>query len=491
VGERWSSRFGFILAATGSAVGIGNIWRFSAVVGESGGGAYLLPYFVAVVLFGAPLMMLEFSIGRHYRADLVSAFKRVSRRFEILGWIIATIVFTILSYYLVITGWTLAFLVMSSTGVAQDFDRFTGGMWPVFSFAACALVTGLIVAGGVRAGIERLATIVMPLAFVILAALALYAVTVDGWGEAVDFLFTPDMARLSEPGIWSAAIGQAFFSLSVGFGVLLTYGAYLDDEVDIVRSTMWIAGADVLVALLAGMVIFPIVFTHGLEPTVGAELAFTTLPAAFDLVPGGTILAPAFFLLLFLAAITSAVSIAEMNVAAVRNATSLTRRQTAAILTGLVFLLGLPSALSYSSVNLEVFGWRVLDLLDDTVGTMGLPIAGLIIVLVFTRHRVMTWLPQQLETATHAARLWLVPNLRYVVPVVLAVVTVSRIALDIEPLGWQWFPDFEELGRFTQLALTVVLLAVLTAMTIGVIRVLRLRWAAWSEDREEPGPDDV
>jgi NSS family neurotransmitter:Na+ symporter len=471
--ERWSSRLGFILAGVGSAVGIGNIWRFSSVLGQNGGGAYLLPYLIAVFGFALPLMALEIAIGRRYRDGVVGAFGRWRPQARILGWVIATAVFTILSYYLVITGWTLGYFVISAAGQRVGFDEFTGGWWPVATFAVSALATGAVISLGVRGGIERLSRTVLPVAFVLLIGLALYATTLEGFGEGMRFVFTPDFSVLSRAEIWSAAFGQAFFSLSVGFGILLTYGRYLDERDDIVGSATIITVSDLGVALLAGLVIFPVVFTQGLEPAAGAELAFTTLPLAFSGLPAGGLLAALFFLLLMLAALTSAVSMLEVNVAAVAEATALTRRGATWVLTGLVLLAGLPSALSYSGVDLQVAGWRILDLLDETVGTVGLPLAGLVIVLVFARAMPLEWLREELRIGRRGLRRALIPLLRWVIPAVLAAVTASRLVFGLDPAAWHWLPGVEALPRGWGTVVTVAIYAALVASTLAVIWGLR------------------
>ncbi|MDD1653639.1 MAG: sodium-dependent transporter, partial [Methanomicrobiales archaeon] len=269
--EQWSSRLGFLLAAIGSAVGIGNIWRFSSVVGQNGGGAYLIPYLLAVFVCGVPLLALEMAAGRHFRGDVVAVFHAVRERFRIIGWFICVVVFLILSYYLVITGWTLAYLVFAATGAAVSFDGFTGSLLPVLFFLLAALATGGIISLGVRGGIERITTVLLPLIYLILGVMVVYAVTLPGFSDGIAYFLTPDFSVLGDPGIWSAAVGQAFFSLSVGYGILITYGAYMDRGIRIGRSSLIIAAADTLASMLAGLVIFPLVFTFGLEPSMGAQ----------------------------------------------------------------------------------------------------------------------------------------------------------------------------------------------------------------------------
>ncbi|MDA0301782.1 MAG: sodium-dependent transporter [Chloroflexi bacterium] len=475
--ETWSSRRGFLLAAVGSAVGIGNIWRFASVVGQNGGGAYLIPYVLAVVACGIPLMVLELAVGRRLRTSMVGAFRHVGARLEPLGWLVATVVFTVLSYYLVITGWTLAFFAGSAVGRPVEFASLTSGMIPVLTFVLSAIATGLVVSLGVRAGIERAASVLMPLALLVLLVLFVRAATLPGFGEGVRYLFQPDFSVLADPGILSAAVGQAFFSLSVGFGVLITFGAYLDRDTDIPHSAIVITLADLGVALLAGMVIFPMVFSFGLTPTAGAELAFTTLPAAFQQTFGGRLLEPAFFLLLFVAALTSAVAMLELNVAALEERTRLTRRQATVLLTALVILLGLPSALSYSALDLRVWGWRILDGLDETVGTMALPLTALLIALVFTRRLARADLDQEYGVGPGAPawRRAIRPVVTYVIPLVLVGITLSRLALNIDPAGWHQLPGIAFIGSVWQLVLTVVILAALLANTLTVVRLIGRR----------------
>ena len=251
--ERWSSRLVFVLAAIGSAVGIGNIWRFPMVVGQNGGGAYLIPYFLAVVGLAIPLMILEMAVGRHWRRNLVASFGRAGKRFEIVGWLICLIVLLILSYYLVIMGWTLAYLLFSLLGSTVTFSSFTSSLEPLAYFLISVLATGLIVSLGVNMGIERIVSIMIPFAFLILVALVLFCVSLPGFHPGMDFFIQPDYSMLRRPDVWSAAIGQAFFSLSVGMGILITYGAYLEDDMDIPHSALIITFSDLLAALLAGI----------------------------------------------------------------------------------------------------------------------------------------------------------------------------------------------------------------------------------------------
>lgn len=420
VQERWSSHAVFILAAIGAAVGIGNIWRFPSVLGQNGGGAYLIPYLVAVFVFALPLMILEISAGRHFRGTVVSAFAAVRPSFRALGWLVCAIIFLILSYYLVITGWTLAYTAFSAAGSTESFSTFSGSFLPVLSGMIAVVLTGIVVALGVRQGIERISVLMVPVIIVVLVLLVLYCTTLSGFFEGIAFVFTPDFSVLTRPGLWMAAFGQAFFSLSVGEGILLTYGTYMDRKQDIARSSLIISVADLGVALLAALVIFPVVFSFGLSPSAGTELAFSTLPLAFSLMPYGNIIAVGFFIVLFFAAFTSAVSMLEVSVAAVQEALGWTRQKTTAVLTAVLLLVSLLPALSYSAARLLLFGIPVLDLMDETVGTIGLHLSAAVVAIAFT-----WFLPREVfESETKQSFLMsrvVFPLCKYVIPAVLLV----------------------------------------------------------------------
>ncbi|WP_436927671.1 sodium-dependent transporter [Halosimplex amylolyticum] len=462
--DLWSSRSGFILAATGAAVGIGNIWRFPSVVGRNGGGAYMIPFLVAVFVFAVPLMILEINSGRRTRADIVATFRGVGPRFRIFGWFIVAIVVLILSYYLVITGWILAFLGSAITGSEVSLASFTATYAPVLSFTVSLAIVAVVLSLGVREGIERVTTVLMPFVFVILLGMAVFSMTLSGFSEGVAFFLTPDPSVLGDPLIWSAAFGQAFFSLSAGMGILLTYGSYVGEEMDVPEAAAIIAVADVVVAVLAGIVIFPIVFTFDLEPSLGTELAFSTLPAAFSLLPGGRIGAVAFFSLLFAAAITSAVSMMEVGVSTIRGATRFSRRQATVLVSGLVFLLGMPSLLSYTPFQLHLWGTPFLDLLDNTVGTLGLPVTALMITIsfgYFARHKEVR--ESRIERLTAIST-------KYLLPPVLVVIVASQLFLGFDFPGWHTLPS-------STLDRSLVSAAILSVIGILAYLLLRLQRA--------------
>jgi len=472
--ERWSSSIGFLLAAIGSAVGIGNIWRFPAVLGQNGGGAYLIPYLIAVFLFAMPLVLLEITMGRNFRSAIVSAFRSVRPEFRFIGWLLVGIVFIILSYYLVITGWTLGYFCLAGTGHTVSFGTFTATWLPILFFTCATLATGLIVSQGIQKGIEKISLVLLPVSVIILGIMAVYGIFLPGFWDGIRYLFTPDFSVLGNPLIWSAAFGQAFFSLSVGEGILLTYGMYLERDQNVAQSTWIITVADLGVAILAGFVIFPIVFTYGLAPEIGAELAFTSLPLGFARMPVGQLISAAFFIALFFAALTSTISMLEVSVAALRESLGWSRIRVTAVLTGGLLVAGLPAALSYSTVHLTFGGIRVLDFLDETVGTVGLPIGALLISLVFS------WFVPE-EVFREASGLspgitrFLIPLYRYGIPLVLALTTAGRIAAGFDFPGTRLLPGSSYIGQILQAEGILAIVVIVTAAAVIICRIRTCR----------------
>lgn len=468
--ERWSSHLGFILATIGAAVGIGNIWRFSSLVGENGGGAFLIPYLIAVFIIALPLMILEITMGRRFRGTVVSSFAALRPEFRILGWLICAVVFLILSYYIVITGWTLAYATSSALGTTTSFATFTGSYIPVIFGIIAIVLTGIVVSFGIQKGIERIAITLVPLMIGILILMAVFCATLSGFWEAVLFIFTPDFSVLSRPDLWVAAFGQAFFSLSVGEGILLTYGAYMSKDDDIFKSATIITVADTGIALLAGVIIFSIVFTFGLAPAAGTELAFTTLPLAFSLMPAGYFVAIAFFLVLFVAAFTSAISLLEVCVASVQEASGWSRTKTATILTAILLLVSLGPALSYSAAQLSFWGVPVLDFMDETIGTLGLYLTAIIIAVAFT-----WFLPHKTGGAKPAAGSTIKRAVffvcKYIIPVTMVILIVLHMIMSFDPtdatylIGKRYIQSFVQMGGVL-IAIAGIYIMVLLIKTI-------------------------
>ncbi len=367
----------FILAAIGSAVGLGNIWRFSYMAGEYGGGSFIILYMLSVILIGLPIMILEFTAGRHFAAPLSQAFAKIGKKFYYASIIPHALNLLVLSYYIVVTGWTLAYLFSSFAGFYKPLGEFSQmPEFVVFTPITLAMVF-LIMRSSLREGIEKTNKILMPVFFAILALLVIYSLTLPGLGQALSF-YTHFGNITLETAV--AAIAQSLFSLSVGAGIMLTYASHLGKKDKIASSAGIVALADTSIALLAGIAIFPIVFTYGLNPAGGATLAFDTIPLAFMQMPLGNILMPLFFLLLFSVAITSAISMAEVIVADVFE--KFDRKSAALYAIALIALASIPSILSYSSANLKFAGIPVLDYLDGTIVISAAPIVALMLVLV-------------------------------------------------------------------------------------------------------------
>lgn len=376
-GERWSSQAGFLAAAIGSAVGLGNIWRFAYVAGQNGGGAFLVAYVIAVALCGLPLLAWELSAGRRYRGGVVAALSAIHPRLRLLGAGIALLGFVLLSYYLVITGWTLAYALYTLLGLDTTFDRF-GASWgsPVFFLASTAVCFG-IVALGVSRGIEQVCKVLIPILAVMVVGLAAYGLTLPGRDEAVQFFFQLRISELLSPKTWAFAIGQAFFSLGVGMGVMITYGSYQEGRRSLAIPAWAIAGADSTIAVMAGLAVFPMVFSLGFSPAAGPQLAFVTLPQVFDQMGAGVFIGTVFYLLLFIGAVTSAISLLEMAAVALAESTGWSHTRSRWTILLPLATLGTLVALSYSPVGLSFGGKPLLDTVDTAVGTFGLLAAGL------------------------------------------------------------------------------------------------------------------
>lgn len=437
-GPRFASRFGFIMAATGSAVGLGNIWRFPFVAGENGGGAFLLPYIAAVLVLGLPVMIIEIRAGRGSGRGVVGAFEAASKRARPFGLIIAGASLLLLSYYLVVTGWAIGYLGHGVVDQRPGFDTFTAGANSVWFFLAATALTGGIVVLGVNKGIEASSRFLMPILVVVLVGLAVYGMTLPSRDAALRFFLSPDFAALSDPVVWIRAFGQAFFSVGVGMGVLITYGSYVPRGIDVTKSSVVVAFADTSIAILAGLVIFPLAFSFGSSPGSGPELAFDTLPRAFDSfgAPAGYLVAILFYAALSVAAITSAVALLETAVVSIVDVFRLRRVIGLGLVAGALLLMGLPSALSYSGSGLVVLGRPFLDVADALVGTLWLPVGVLVTVIVlgwlYRRNERESPGSSRLDRLTSWSARWLVPS---AIVVVLGAMAFDLLRHRILPQG--------------------------------------------------------
>nr|VFK55101.1 MAG: neurotransmitter:Na+ symporter, NSS family [Candidatus Kentron sp. TUN] len=396
--EHWSSRLGFILAATGSAVGLGNIWKFPYVTGENGGGAFVLVYIACIALIGLPIMMAEVLIGRRGQRSPIHSMRIIASRenassgWQVVGWSGVVAGFIILSFYSVIAGWSLAYIFEAASGVFVDADAkkiadiFTNLLGSpgrlIFWHTVFIGITIFVVAGGVRSGLERAVSVLMPTFFILMLVMVGYAAIATGkFGEGAAFLFRPDFSKLTGTSIL-VAMGQAFFSLSLGMGVMLAYGSYLPQRVSIGRSVFAICIADTLVALIAGLAIFPLVFAHGLEPGAGPGLVFQTLPLALGQMGGGVLFGTLFFMLLVVAGWTSSISILEPTVQWMEERFGI-RRISAAVSAGIgAWLLGLVTVFSFNLWDeFKLWGKTPFDLLDYLTSNIMLPLGGLLFAL--------------------------------------------------------------------------------------------------------------
>ncbi len=359
----WSSERAFVLATAAAAVGLGNIWRFPYIAGENGGGAFIIAYIIAVVVLGVPLMVLETTAGKRSLGSPVRTFRKMRKGGALFGWIVVGLTVLVMSYYLAITGWTLGYAIDSYTGSISSFENFTDSFASVWYFFIAAGVAFLFVLRGLRA-IEWLAKLMMPILIGIILFMAGYSLTLSGAGEALSFLFNPDLSRLASPTLWLLALGQAFYSLAVGQGYLITYGSFVPKNTNLPRASSIVAGVETSVALLAGIIIFPIIFTFGLNPGAGPELAFVTLPIAFAGIPIGGILATLFFTLLFFAAISSCIAGMEVIKTAVKEERKTTNGKAALLAFVPVLPLGFLSAMSFTPAGFEVLGQPFLKVLD-------------------------------------------------------------------------------------------------------------------------------
>jgi len=427
--ERWSSRLGFLLAGIGSAVGLGNVWRFPYITGQNGGGAFLIPYVISVLLLGIPLMMLEISVGRQFKRSVVSSMRSINGRLTWVGLFVVLVALLVLSYYLVVTGWTFAYFLYALSGTEPVFEEFTRTYNSLLFFVVVTVLMALIVARGIRGGIERTNQLLVPAFLILLLLLAVYALALPRAVDGVLFYLTPDFTRLSDYSVWLAAFGQAFFSLSVGSGILITYGSYLDESVSLPSNMGIIALSDSFISFISGLVIFPIVFSFGFEPAAGPKLAFSTLPYIFAQAQYGSVLAVIFYLLLFFAAITSAISLLEVGVTVLVDETRLSRRTATALLAGMVLLLGVPSALSYSRVGLQVLQMPVLDLMDPLFGTFAIILAALFISVSATWYVKKEVIVNQINQNArwqHGEQIFAL--IKFFIPFALTLIFIARIA---------------------------------------------------------------
>lgn len=389
----FKSKFGLIAAVGGSVVGLGNIWRFPYLAGENGGAAFILTYVIICFLISVPIMISEFSIGRAGRSNAVNSFRKVApgTKWEFVGLLGVVTSFVMLSFYCVVAGWSLEFIKVSlmdgfagsdTVQIKEGLDDFINSGWrPMMWTVIFIIVTCAVVFAGIEKGIERYSKIMMPMIILILFGMFLYSFTMDGFQEGIAFILKPDFSKIT-PMVVLQALGQSFFSLSLGMGAMITYGSYIKKETNLSKLAATISLTDMGVAVLSGLAIFPAVFSMGISPTSGPDLVFITLPGVFNQMPGGYFISIMFFSLLFMAAITSSVSMVEVVTAYLKEEFKI-KRYYGIIITGVVTLFtGSLSALSQvEGSNLRIGDRNLFDFFDMLSGTYLLPIGGLLTVI--------------------------------------------------------------------------------------------------------------
>jgi NSS family neurotransmitter:Na+ symporter len=491
---QWGTRAGFLLAAAGSAIGLGNIWRFTYIMGENGGAAFILVYVACIVLIGAPVFLAELVIGRHTQLNPVGAFASIKPGSS-WKWVGAMGVLAgalLLSFYSVVAGWVMAYALRAPLGTIsalsspEESGAYFGALssstsQSILFHALFMIITMVIVARGVKGGIERASKIMMPILFVLLGILVVRGVLLPGAGAGIEFMLRPDFSALN-PTVVLIAMGHAFFTLSVGMGAMITYGSYLSADNDLPASSLQVAFMDTLVAIAAGFAIFPALFAFGMEPSEGPGLVFVTLPVVFHQMPGGTLFASMFFALFLMAALTSSISLLEVVAAYFIDDLKWTRTQAVLVLGGAIFVLGIPSALAtgpwsgwsiagmlggaegqgvLGSVRIFQLNW--FDLISHVVSDYMLPLGGFFVCLL------VGWFWDRATVAAEAVRgssgfkalgLW-INLLRWVGPLVIGEVLVLGILAEFPE---QFFPRLA--GTVNALHTWFIALDILVAVAV-------------------------
>lgn len=434
----WGSRLGFVLAAAGSAIGLGNIWGFPTQVGLNGGAVFVLVYLCCVLLIGIPVMIAEITVGRSAKSDPVGAFKKLApesawKWVGVLGVVTGMV---ILSYYSVLAGWTLHYIWMTLSGAFQGLsgpevsgvfsDFVANGPYAILLHFLFMALTVWVVTGGIQGGIERVTTILMPILLVILLLLVFRSVTLPGAAVGIEYYLRPDFSKLSVQVVLSA-LGQAFFSMSLGMGAMITYGSYLSRRENIVSSAAYVSAADIFIAFLAGFAIFPALFAvQGLAPDAGPGLIYIVLPNIFNQIPFGQLFGTAFYLLLSIAALTSAISLLEVVVAYLIDQRGIPRRKAAMGVGAVAFLLGIPSALGNGYI--AMFS-GFLDRADFIFGKVSLVVGALLLCLFISWKWGISNALEEIESENRRFRLrtvWAI-LIRFACPLAILAILLQNV----------------------------------------------------------------
>ncbi len=445
--DAFTSTFGVLAATLGSAVGLGNIWKFPSLTGANGGAGFLVVYLLATLLVGLPVMIAETMLGRAARANTITAFERLSPPrqgyWTIIGWMGCAAAVLILAFYSEVAGWVYAYVFKSMVGEIATTDPKVAGsafgalisdpfssllwQWVVLG------VTGSIIMLGVSKGIEAVTRKLMPLLFILLLVLCVRSLTLPAAAEGLAFLFAPDLSKIT-PAVLLTALGLSFFKLSIGMGTMLTYGSYFRDDQNIPATTTRVMLADLTVSLLAGIAIFPAVFSFGFEPSAGPSLVFMTIPAVFTSMPGGAIFMTLFFILTAIASVGAMLSILEVPAAILTERFGLQRKTAALCTIAIVGLFGVPAALSNSvAADLKLFGMNAFDLFDFISSNLLMPVGGILICLFVGWVYGLPQLEKQISNDGTIDNKPLIRVLfftvRYITPVSIAVVLLHGLKL--------------------------------------------------------------
>ena len=441
--EQWTSKVGFILAAAGSAIGLGAIWKFPYMAGTNGGGLFLLIFLLFTIVIGAPMLLAEFIVGRSSQKDAISSYKQLtnnSGKWHYIGILGVVASFILLSFYSVVGGWIITYLYKSIQGNMSNLtmeeyvglfgNTISNPIEAIIAQGLFLLITILVVQLGVQSGIEKASKILMPVLFILFIILLFRSLTLEGAWEGIVFFLQPDFSEITSKTILMA-LGQSLFALSLGISTMVTYSSYLSKKEDLIKSATSVVGLNIFISILAGLVIFPSVFALGLQPDEGPGLVFVVLPAVFNELPFGGFFLVLFLILLLFATLTSAFSILEIIVAALIKGDKAKRKKLSWISGSLIFVIGIPSALSFGILShITLLNRTIFDVADFLVSNVALPL-GALLISIFVGYRVpKNILENEFFQGSKAKKslftIWYI-TIRYIVPVGIAIVFIYSI----------------------------------------------------------------
>lgn len=438
--DHWGSKLGFIMAAAGSAIGLGNIWKFPYAAGENGGGAFVLIYFLFVAFIGFTVMLTEFAIGRNHELAAVGAFKSVDKRWTFAGFMGVVSGLLIMGFYPVVGGWSLAYIFKVGAGlldqepamINEGFSTFIASpVQPLLWMGLYMLLNIVVVIKGISGGIEKIGKVLMPLLFAILILIAIKGLTLEGSLAGLEFLFTPDFSKLT-PSVILAALGQAFFSLSLGMGCMITFGSYLKKEENLIQTTGIVVTMDTMIATLAGIAMFPAMFAFGMEPAAGPGLVFVVVPQVFAEMGGlmGMALALLFFVGLSVAALTSSVSLLEVVVSYFIDEKKFSRKKAVWLASAIMVVMCVLASLSLGGLGPKLFGTGLFDVFDLLTDKIFLAVGGLLVCLFagwrLNRDELKKEITNDGAVKFRLFNLWYI-LVKFIVPVAITAVAIAGI----------------------------------------------------------------